>query len=38
MAAARPSDRVAFDMEVHMEQSGETEFLHAEQIALVDIH
>ena len=38
MAAEGHSDRMAPDMEVRVEQSGGTEFLHAEKMAPTDIH
>jgi len=38
MAIEGQSDRMASDMEVHMKQRYVTEFLHTEQMALIDIH
>jgi len=38
MTAEGQSDRVVSVMEVHMEQRGVTEFLHAEKTAPTDIH
>ena len=37
MAAEGQSDKMAPDMEVHMKQRCGIEFLHVENIALVDI-
>ena len=38
MAAEGQSDRMASDMEVHMKQRWVTEFLHAENTVIIDIH
>jgi len=38
MAAEGQSDKMVSDMEVHMEQSCMTEFLHVEKIAPIDIY
>jgi len=38
MTAEGQSDKMAFDMEVHMKQRCVIEFLHAEKIAPNDIH
>jgi len=35
MAAEGQSDKMASDMEVHMEQKCGTEFLHSDQITIV---
>ena len=34
----RQSDKIAFDMDVHMKQKCVTEFLHMEKIVSIDIH
>ena len=38
MAAEGQSDTIASDMAVRMEQRCETEFLHVEKMAPIDIH
>ena len=38
MAAEEQSDKMASDMEAHMKERCIIKFLHAEQIAPVDIH
>ena len=38
LAAEGQSDRMVSDMEVWMKQRCGTEFLHAEKMALTDIH
>ena len=38
MAAEGKSDTMASDMEVHMKQSRDIEFHHAEKMAPIDIH
>ena len=37
MAAEQRSDKMASDMEVHMKQRCEIEFLHVEKLAPIDI-